>query len=405
MDDNTISRELNQAAAGDSRELDRVCQRVADMLFDEGMEPQFTVNSADFAADPYLICADLYWFRRFKDIPSVRTAVECARWLVTHVSPEHRTAVEQKWSLGYAFVTKDSVESRTELAEATEYIVSHDDMHGDLAFFATLYHAGKLRSNFSFDELHQFLESSLLAMAAGAHGKDPIFVALQAFGAFGSRAITAEHAKALLHLAWSSPDRSRHVTDVCVNALSAAAPFDDQGELLLSHAQQAVNAHPADHIFHFRLATGQHMCGAHDHALDSIDTALRLLPAMGIRGSHKLLQEQYLAKRDAIQEGRLRAIWTTQQQERWHDQETANVELQHTMQTSAVRAVELVAIFTAAIAFAVGSLQVTLSGTLSLHDRLWLMVTLGTSLLLFALLIITGTWYITRIRRPRGKSA
>lgn len=399
MDDARIHDLLSNVSLSDSRELDRVCEQVAEALLAAGTEPTFTVGSADFDADPFLIAADRYWFGRFKALPSVRTAAECARWLTEHVGSAHRTAIEQKWSLGYAFVTKDSVESQQELAETTEAIVGSDDNTGDLAYFATLYHAGKLRSNFWFDELYQFLESSLLALAAGRHRREPLFVALTAFGAFGSRAITEERAKELFHRAWNSPDRTRHVTDVCVNAVSAAAPFDDQGDMLRTHAQTAVDEHPSDHIFHFRLATGQHMCGAHDLALTSIDQALRLLPATGSRGSHKLLQEQYLAKRDAIQEGRLRAIWAADQQRRWDAQEDANTDLQQSLATSGVRAIELVTVFTAAIAFAVGSLQITLSGNLGLAERLWMLAALGGGLLLFAGTIVGGTWLIVRRRR------
>ena len=52
---------------------------------------------------------------------------------------------------------------------------------------------------------------------------------------------------------------------------------------------------------------------------------------------------------------------------------------------------ELVSLFTATTAFAVGSLQVTLNGTLSLTDRLWLIAALDTGLALFALFAIGGT--------------
>ncbi|MGH3930214.1 MAG: hypothetical protein ACRDTF_09590 [Pseudonocardiaceae bacterium] len=404
MDDTAISAELTRAAASDSRELDHICESVAAALIDQGIEPPFDIRTADFAADAFLICADRYWYRRFLAAPSVRTAADCTRWLTNHIQAEHHTAVEQKWALGYAFITKDSVESRTELAEATEDIVSGDDSSGDIAYFATLYHAGKLRSNFWFDELRQFLESSLLAMAAGEHRDDPLFTALQSFAAFGSRAITVEHATTLLERAWNSPERTRHVTDVCVNGLSAAAPFDTQGELLRRYAQEAVNTYPGDHIFHFRLATGQHICGDHDNAMINIDMALRLLPAMGSRGSHKLLQEQYLNRRDAIQEGRLRTIWATQQQQRWEQQETANTDLRDSLRSSAVRAIELVTIFTAAIAFAIGSLQVTLNGSLALRDRIWLLIALGAGLIVFALLIIAGTWFITRTRKQNHRN-
>jgi hypothetical protein len=401
MDDTAISAELARAAAVDSRELDRICETVADALLAKGIEPPFEIRSADFDADAYLICADRYWFRRFHATPSVRTAAECAQWLATHIDDEHRTAVAQKWSMGYAFITRDTVESLLELSEATEDIVGVDNSAGDIAYFATLYHAGKLRSNFWFDELRQFLEASLLAMAAGRHRDDPLFVALQSFAAFGSRAITAEHATTLLDRAWTSPMRTRHVLDVCLNGLSAAPPFDTQGELLSRHANEAVDAHPGDHMFHFRLAIGQHINGDHDSAMTSIDTALRLLPAMGSRGSHKLLQEQYINKRDAIQEGRLREIWAAKQQRRWEQQEADNVDLRDSMKSSAVRAMELVTIFTAAIAFAIGSLQVTLNGSLALRDRIWLIAALGLGLAGFALLVIGGTWFITRTRKHR----
>ncbi|WP_053726468.1 hypothetical protein [Streptomyces sp. WM6378] len=158
----------------------------------------------------------------------------------------------------------------------------------------------------------------------------------------------------------------------------------------------------------------------HDAALESINTALRLLPAVGSRGSHKLLQEQYLAKRDAILEGRLRAELDADHEQRllaqeerhrqqWQqlegelhrrgeEQAKAHREGQETARANHVRSVELVAVFTAAIAFAVGSLQVTLTGSFSLHDRLLLISAWGAAHVIFALLVVGGTWLITRPR-------
>ncbi len=210
------------------------------------------------------------------------------------------------------------------------------------------------------------------------------------------------------------------MVDICLNGIHAAVPFDGQGELLRTRCEEAVQDFPLDHIFHFRLASGQHMCGRYDAALESIDTALARLPATGSRGSHMLLQEQYLSRRDTIQEARLRARrdaehqrrleereaenqrrWErleAELQHRWEQQEQATRVLQETTRSSAVRAVEVVAVFTAAIAFAVGSLQVTLNGSLALRDRLWLLTALGAGLAVFALLVIGGTWLITRSR-------
>lgn len=403
MNDTSISAALADARSLDSRELDRACEQIAARLFDDGVEPAFDVTSADFGADPFLICADRYWRLRFLDQPTVETATACARWLLRWVGTEHRPEVFERWALGYAFITKDTVESRDELAEATERIVDEDEASGDVAWFATLYHAGKLRSNFWFDELYRFLESSLLAMAVGSHRSDPLFVALQAFAGLGSRIITEGHAVQLLDQAWRAPGRTRHVVDVCLNGLWVAAPFDAPGPLLRDRAVEAVAEFPDDHLFHFRLARGHRVCGDHEAAIDSIHTALRLLPAIGTRISHKLLQEQYMNEREAIQRERLHARTVAAQQRRWDQQERATVELRQTLQANTVRAVEVVAIFTAAIAFAVGSLQITLQGSLGLADRAWLVGLIGIGLVVFALLIVGCTWYITGSRRLGGR--
>ncbi|MFI5805733.1 hypothetical protein [Streptomyces sp. NPDC051561] len=426
MDFASHTARLDSISATDSRELDRVCEEVATALYEGGGEPPFTVESADFAADAHLICADRYWRLRFLERPDIRTAADCSRWLNVHVTREHRTEVLEKWSLGYAFITKDTVESTAELSRAVEEIVGQENSSGDVAYFATLYHAGKLRSNFWFDELHQFLDSSLLTLAAGVHRRSALFTALRSFAAFGSRAITAEHATGLLDQAWNSPERTRHVVDICLNGINVAAPFEGHGELLRDRAAEAVRDHPFDHIFHFRLAAGQHLVRDEDAALVSITTALRHLPALGSRGSHKLLQEQYLAKRDAILEGGRRALLDAEHEQRLRAQEArhqqryeqleaelhrrgdeqakAHREGQEAARANHVRSVELVAVFTSAIAFAVGSLQVSLTGSFTLRDRLFLIGAWGVAHVVFALLVVGGTWLITRPRPSRDGS-
>ncbi|MCA6093251.1 hypothetical protein LE181_13900 [Streptomyces sp. SCA3-4] len=97
----------------------------------------------------------------------------------------------------------------------------------------------------------------------------------------------------------------------------------------------------------------------------------------------------------------MRAAREAEHEGRWRRQDAANVDLERAMHRSSIRAVELVAVFTSAIAFAVGSLQVTLSGTLKLRERLWLLTALGAGLAVFALLIVGGTWLITRSRSRR----
>ncbi|MEV0528637.1 hypothetical protein AB0I66_34980 [Streptomyces sp. NPDC050439] len=397
MDSAAVVAQLSGIALGSSRELDRVCLETAAALLADDVEPPFDVASADFATDAYLICADRYWWQRFLRSPTIRTAAACARWLGDHIAEAHRVEIGHRWALGNAFVTRDNVEEISELAgDALVDIIGNDGAAEDIAFFVTLYHAGKLRANFWHDALLQFLESAPLANAAGPHRHESIFVALRAFGALGSRAITAEHATGLVDQAWNDPHRTRDVVDICLNGLAMATPFDMQGELLRDRAGAAVREYPDDHMFHFRLAQGRHLCADYGAALESVDTALRLLPATGSRVSHGALQEQYLSKRDTIQEGRLRARWDAELRQRWDRQEAANAELARTVRSSSVRSIELLAVFTAAIAFAVGSLQVTLTGSLSLRDRLWLLAAQGGVLAAFSLLVVGGTWLITR---------
>ncbi|MCM3922798.1 hypothetical protein ND748_14150 [Frankia sp. AiPs1] len=400
MDVASINARLGQAASTDSRELDRVCEDLAAELVDADLEPPFQIPSADFVTDAWLICADRYWRRRFLREPTVEIAARCARWLYDHTEPPIRPDIIDKWSLGYAFITKDTVESRHDLTLATGRIVEASQGSADICYFATLYHAGKLRANFWFDELHQFLESALLAVAAGRHRGDPLYTALRAFAAFGSRTITTSHALDLLGAAWNALPRSRAVVDVCLGALAAAPRFPDRGEQLHRHATDAVAEYPDDHLFRFRLASGQRMCGDYADALDTIDTALRLLPAIGTRISHDRLQEQYLRERDVIEKGLDLAELSASQQTRWHAQDAANRDLRRTLQTSAIRAVELVTVFTAAVAFAVGSLPITLTGNLTFRDRALLLTILGAGLLLFAFVIIAGTWIITGRHQP-----
>ncbi|THJ24985.1 hypothetical protein, partial [Candidatus Frankia alpina] len=293
MDIDSIVGRLVQVTAADSRELDRVCEAVASALVDDGVEPPFQIRSADFTADPWLVCADRYWRLRLLAEPTVSVAARCARWLEEHsgqAGPAERRTITETWALGYAFIARDTVESREELTDVVEPIREQVGGSPTVFSFAALYHAGKLRANFWFDELRWFLESSPLTLAAAGQGGDPLFVALRAFAACGSRTVTIGEATNLLTQAWTAQPRSRHVVDVCLHALWAS-PHRDHVEQLRRWAEEAVTEYPHDHTFHFRLAAGRRRCGHHRDALDAIDGALRLLPATGSRISHGLLQE------------------------------------------------------------------------------------------------------------------
>ncbi|MEU1312104.1 hypothetical protein ABZ419_24845 [Streptomyces cinnamoneus] len=394
-----VRARLAAAVGSDTADLGRIAGEAAHLLHESGQEPDFEVRSADFATDPFFVCADRYWRQCFADSPSSATAVACARWIVAHTTAGCRSAVRAQWALGNGFINRSHLETREQLDEAARALTGIPEA-AELALTVLLYNAGKLRANFAFDDLNAVLTASALATAAGPHRNEAIVLALRSFAAFGSRTLTTEHARDLLDRAWAAPDRPGHVMDVCLNGLAVSVPFDGQGELLRRLAQEAVDAAPGNHMFRFRLATAHHLCADHDEALVHLDAALALLARSGAF-SRELLLEQYLVKRDAIQEARLRAAREAEHEARWQRQDAANVDLERAMHRSSIRAVELVAVFTSAIAFAVGSLQVTLSGTLKLRERLWLLTALGAGLAAFALLIVGGTWLITRSRSRR----
>lgn len=403
MDHALIESTLGALVAANSRELERECEQIALQYLAQQVEPQFDVDSADFDRDPRLICADRYWNHRFHAEPTLYTAVHCAGWMAEHIAAAVHEPIREKWALGYAFITRDSVESADEIADATADIVAADDSGCNKAYFATLYHAGKLRADFFFDELAQFLDASPLAIAAGPHRQSPLFDALRTFAAFGSHRTTAEYARELFDKVWSAPERTFAVTDVVLNGLAVSADFSGRGELLRDRAAEAVAACPGRHILHFRLATGRWLCGEYDEATLDIDTALRLLPASGWRVSHELLQGQYIARRDAIEAARVLDRQARADRERGERTEIEISRLAESVRGSVVRAVELVSVFAAVIAFAVGSLNISLNGNLSLAGRMWIVAELGVGLALFALLVIGGTWLMVERLSRRSR--
>ncbi|MEU2726737.1 hypothetical protein ABZ650_03230 [Streptomyces griseoviridis] len=400
MDTATVAARLEEAREADQRARSLICDEVSAAFLAAGTVPSFDVRTADPVDDPYFLCADRYWRRRFQDRPTARTAVACARWMSDHVRKGSWGEVAERWALGNGFLDRTDTESDERTAEAMGEAATGPGGER-VAYFVALYHAGKLRANFRFDDLYAFLTHSPSAGAVGSLRAEPVYVALQAFAAFGSRALTVAHACGLLERAWSAPGRTRQTLDICLHGIAFAAPFEGQGELLRRHAEEAVRAWPDDQVFHARLAAGHHLCGRHDAALESIDTALSLL-ATGPTADLTGLRDQYLTRRESIQEGRLRALRDADQQRRWSEQTAANARLERTLHTSSTRTVEVVAIFTAAIAFAIGSLQITLTGELPLSDRLWLLTAQGAGLATFALLIVGGTWLITRNQDQGG---
>ncbi|WP_018504993.1 tetratricopeptide repeat protein [Parafrankia discariae] len=374
MDIGAVVARVSQALGADPREIDRVCQDVAAVLVGAGVEPPVQVRSVD-AADPWLLLGYRYWQCRVRAEPTVQVAAACARWVEAHVEPAHRAEIVQRWALDYAFLTRDTVDSAHDLAVAAGRIVRDGPGSALVAAFATAYHAGKLRSNLHFDELHQFLEpnGSVWAVAAGAHhDSEPLLDALRAFAAFGSRQITTEHATGLLAQAWTAPGRSRQVVEVCLDALVVAPPFPGQGELLRAHAAEAVTAFPEDHQVRFCLAVGLRRCGRFHEARASLDAASRLLPA----GMIEATQSKLLREREIIEAG-LRHASRAARHGDLHDHQRAGQALRRRAGDPAIviRLLGLVAAFTVVIV--VVTSQLTPVRSPSLRDRVEMEATLG----------------------------
>lgn len=403
--------ELRVLAAENSRTFERACRRIALRYINGREEPQFNIESSDFNHDSFLICADYYWKYRFHLEPTLVTAVECASWMAKHVATEFYDRIRDKWAIGFGFVNRDSVESASEVNRVAHAVIADDDDDGRSAFFATLFHAEKLCANHAVGELDLFLEQSPLASAAGPHRESVLFRAFRTYVAFCSHRFSHEHACALFGGIWNSSYRSLAATDVVLHGLAMSHDFDGRRELLRTHASEAVAEYPDEHIFYYRLATGQWLCGDHESALGAIDAALGLLSVHGGRISHELLQGQYLARREAIEVGReqdrrARAERARAEQERSRAVEqdrTLSEQTKHevgqiaeSVRGSVLWTVQVMAVFAAVIGIAVGSLSVGLNGSRSFSESLWLVAALDGGLAIFALLTVGGNLVIMR---------
>jgi hypothetical protein len=78
-----------------------------------------------------------------------------AAWLTSHLDPAHRRAVEEKWALGFGFITRHSVDTTSCSPRWRGRCPNSDNTARDIAYFAAVYHVGKLRGNFWFDALYE----------------------------------------------------------------------------------------------------------------------------------------------------------------------------------------------------------------------------------------------------------
>lgn len=394
MDHSQIEQALAESTQVGSRTLDRACARYAQWYIENNCEPQFAVTTADFDADPYLICVDRYWNLRITAEPTIHTAVNCAAWLNDHVAADVRPPIWEKLALGYAFVTRKDIETVEELDAATDSVVTGHDADHSRAYFAALYHAGKLKASGQWKELEQFLGFSKLAKAAGPHQNQPLYRALQVYAQFGIPGSCDDDTVGHFEKIWHRAGESRQTKDVLLAAL-ADAP-ESQGELLRRWAADAVQDYPDDHMFRYRLATGQYLCGDYDGALGSSAKALRLLPAIGWRISHDLLLEQYLGQRQAILNARASALREQAHAERMSRLERELKEVVAETRRSNVHSMTSAGVFVAILAVMLTTVQIIATGTMSVSDRAWLIGVLDVSLLVYVPLLVVAVSFALR---------
>ncbi|ORT46753.1 hypothetical protein [Frankia sp. KB5] len=375
-----ILTKLDQVDPTDPRDLRRVCDTAAAALAVAGVEPPFQVRAVDAVGDPRLICSRLYWGRRLLTEPTMEVAAQCARWLAAHtndLTAQQRDAIVEAWSLGFADATRDTVDSRYDIAAATGRLA---DQPADVRSFVVLYHAAKLRANYWFDELDLFLESSPLIATGRDQTHGPLLAALRAFAAFGSRRRTVEYATGLFTQAWDAAPRSRQVVDVCLDGLRVAPPFEGRGEFLRRHAAEAATTYPDDHKIRYCLAQGQRMCGLLPEALDTIGTAIRLLSAAGEWDS--AARPRYLQEHDFICDLRRQSREDAAQQAGADEDRAAVRQLQRRLRdpSALMGMVVLVVVLDVVLVILAG--RSSAAGAPDLRARLGMQAALGGSLLL-----------------------
>ncbi|MBU7598931.1 hypothetical protein JGS22_015250 [Streptomyces sp. P38-E01] len=292
----TTTQKLAELSNLEPSAAEIACEEIAKEFIESGHEPDLTLHTADYQESHALVCADRYWRMRIEKAPTCHTARLCAQWLHTHadnLSPAQVATIEEKWSLGYGFISSATVETPEETCCAPSEGYFSPREH----FFAVLYHAGKLRANYNFPALSAHLERYRSGRTKDEYCDRPIIFALLAFAALGQDS-DPYPGLAILRTAWEN--RTTHTTaDVCLNALGAARPFPEQGHLLRAYAKEAVTKLSDDTAYYW-LASGGFFTHDYAGALDAINKSLALLPARGSRGSHALMREQRLLLRQRI---------------------------------------------------------------------------------------------------------
>lgn len=298
-------------------------------------------------------------------------ALELGQWTVRHGLSQD---VLEDWTILIGFKARGFIEPL-----ATVRAVLQREPPGLGCTSVELFHLAKLSSMFKYRSMQQFL-------AIRATGQDNLLH--EAYDIQCQLALGGGEAEvpAFLRL-WESTERVsvRNILLAGLFSATGMAP-ERQGQLLIDQCFAYLDQRPADHVAHYRLARAYRLVGQFHLGLRSIDRALELNTANQWAGPSELFAEQYHVERillsiaeaneNSLDALRVRAAHLEGLEER----------LDSRLHQSVVRATEIVALFSAVVAFVFSGVSLA-SDNDTILNKLALLTGIGVILIGFLWLV------------------
>ncbi|MBC8090816.1 MAG: hypothetical protein H7Y15_02530 [Pseudonocardia sp.] len=260
----------------------------------------------------------------------------------------------------------------------------------------------RLRFLFQFAQLATVVDGM-----AEDRRSEPFVQAMRAFALLGGRhPLHRDSGLAIVQRVWDSASDRRErlaIQDVCLHALWVAEHLPEQGRVLLDYCRRAEQEalesgdERAGPVVLFRKAYALRELADYDSALIAIDTALG-----DLRGDNEFVRtfsEQCIRERQLIIVGRDLTRLTTDLEETSGQISAAEHRIEAVVERNSIRSVEVLGLFSAAVAFAVGTSSIGANAASPLAGLL-IAVALGACLLGFSwmILFVAGP----RVREPAG---
>ncbi|MQA86603.1 MAG: hypothetical protein GEV03_18715 [Streptosporangiales bacterium] len=262
-------------------------------------------------------------------------------------------------------------------------------------------HGFRLRFDFRFEELSEWSRDWLLDF--------PDDVLILAFAAFAALGMHSERGQPLVDRVLQAPDLDAVARATCLHGLWFGSHMKDQAERIMKLSDEMIARGEDNSNLYYWRAFAQRRSGRLNDALDSINTAIRLLP-VGMNAVH----QDYFREREFIATTRLLdehvENLSTQLRDSVRDEfldylETAKQELadqtrvaQEVVSRSLLSLVEVLALFVTLAGFLLGSGAVVVQASGFVESFASIALLLVGSVAFFVLL--RGVIRIDRIERP-----